>query len=85
MSLQSSSTVSKKRYFLVFGTFFISVLLYVDRACISSAKDAIATDLALNDLQMGWVLSIFTLGYALFQTPSGWLADRLGPRRVLSL
>jgi ACS family glucarate transporter-like MFS transporter len=33
---------------------------------------------------MGWVLSVFALGYALFQTPSGILADRLGPRRVLT-
>jgi ACS family glucarate transporter-like MFS transporter len=33
---------------------------------------------------MGWVLSAFALGYALCQTPAGWLADRLGPRRILA-
>jgi ACS family glucarate transporter-like MFS transporter len=33
---------------------------------------------------MGWVLSIFALGYALFQTPSGMLADKYGARKVLS-
>ena len=33
---------------------------------------------------MGWVLSIFALGYALFQTPSGFLADKFGARRVLT-
>jgi MFS transporter, ACS family, glucarate transporter len=72
------------RYLMVAGTFLISVLLYIDRACISAAKESIALDLALNDKQIGWVLSIFTLGYALMQTPSGILADRYGPRRVLS-
>jgi ACS family glucarate transporter-like MFS transporter len=34
---------------------------------------------------MGWVLSALALGYALFQAPGGWLADRLGARLVLSL
>ncbi len=73
-----------QRYWLVAGTFCLSVLLYVDRICISVAKEDIAADLTLSDTQMGWVLSAFALGYALFQTPSGWLADRFGPRRVLS-
>lgn len=74
-----------RRYFLVAGTFLLSLLLYIDRACISAAKDPIAHDLNLTDSQMGWVLSIFALGYALFQTPSGFLLDKFGPRRMLAL
>ena len=66
------------------GTFLLSVLLYVDRACISAAKDDIASDMSLSDQQMAWVLSAFALGYALFQTPGGWLADRFGPRKLLT-
>lgn len=73
-----------KRYWLVFGTFLLSMLLYVDRACISSAKDAIAADLSFNDEQWGWIMGAFALGYALCQTPAGYLADRFGPRRLLS-
>jgi len=72
------------RHWLVFGMFLLSMLLYVDRVCISAAKDGILADLKLSDTQWGWVLSIFALGYALFQVPSGLLADRLGPRIVLS-
>src|SRR5262245_35133869 len=72
------------RYWLVFGMFLLSMLLYVDRVCISAAKDDIARDLQLTNTQMGWVLSIFALGYALVQVPSGLLADRFGPRRILS-
>lgn len=64
--------------------FLLSMLLYVDRVCISSAKESIAADLKLTDIQMGWVLSIFALGYALFQVPSGILADRYGPRIILT-
>ncbi len=72
------------RAYVVGGMFLLSVLLYVDRVCISAAKEDVARDLALSEKEMGWVLSSFALGYALFQAPGGWLADRLGPRRVLA-
>lgn len=78
-----------KRYLLIVGTFSLSMLLYVDRACISAAEGAICAPvekggLALSETQMGWVMAAFTLGYALCQTPSGVMADRFGPRRVLT-
>src|SRR5574341_888027 len=73
-----------RRYVFVAGTFLLSVLLYVDRVCISAAEKPVARDLGLTDRQMGWVLSAFALGYALFQMPAGLLADRFGPRRVLT-
>ena len=74
-----------RRYLLVAATFGLSVLLYVDRVCISIAKEDVSSDLNLTKEQMGWVFAAFTLGYAFFQTPSGWLADRLGPRNVLTV
>jgi MFS transporter, ACS family, glucarate transporter len=72
------------RHVLVGVTFTLSMLLYVDRIAISTAKAPVAGELGLSDTQFGWVLSAFALGYALFQTPSGALADRYGPRRVLA-
>jgi ACS family glucarate transporter-like MFS transporter len=72
------------RAFLVVGTFLLSVLLYVDRTCIATAKDAITRDLGLSNGQWSWVLAAFAFGYALFQTPGGALADRLGGRAVLA-
>ena len=53
-----------RRYLFFAGTFLITLLLYIDRVCISAAKDSIANDLYLSDIQMGWVLSAFALGYA---------------------
>jgi len=69
---------------MVGGTFILAMIVLFDRILISVAKDPIASDLSLSDKQMGWVLSIFALGYALFQTPSGFLADKFGARRVLT-
>jgi MFS transporter, ACS family, glucarate transporter len=73
-----------RRHTLVSTTFLLSVLLYVDRTCISTAKDAVCADLALSKEQWSWVLASFAFGYALFQTPGGALADRLGGRLVLT-
>lgn len=75
----------KGRYVFVFGTFLLTLLLYVDRICIAVAKDPIAASLNLSGAQMGWVLSAFALGYGLFQTPSGALADRFGARKILTV
>jgi ACS family glucarate transporter-like MFS transporter len=72
------------RYLIVLGTFLLALLLYVDRVCISVAKNPIAEELQLSDQQMGWALAAFSLGYALLQTPSGYWVDRLGPRKMLT-
>jgi MFS transporter, ACS family, glucarate transporter len=73
-----------KRYGVVAALFVLSMITYIDRACISTAKDPIARDLGFSDAQMGLVFSAFALGYALAQIPSGWLADRYGPRLALA-
>ncbi len=72
------------RYSVVAALFVLSLITYIDRVAISSAKDAVALDLHLSDTQMGLVFSAFSLGYALAQVPGGWLADRWGPRLALA-
>ena len=84
MSKSNLKPVIPSRYFMVAGTFLLSMLVYVDRIGISVAKDPMTESLQLSDKQFGWVLSIFALGYALFQTPLGALADRFGPRKILT-
>jgi ACS family glucarate transporter-like MFS transporter len=77
-------TIIPIRFFLVFSTFLLTVLLFVDRACISAAKTDICTDLGFGMTDFGWIMAIFTLGYALFQTPVGKLADVRGARGVIA-
>ena len=69
---------------LLTALFALSLITYIDRAAISSAKDAMAGEMALNDKQIGMVFGAFALGYALAQIPSGWLADRFGARALLA-
>jgi MFS transporter, ACS family, glucarate transporter len=75
---------SRVRWFLVFGLFILSAVAYLDRVNISIAGTFVAAEYHLSQIQLGWIFSTFLWGYALFQTPAGWLADRFGPRRVLT-
>src|SRR6516165_9516663 len=72
------------RWFLVFWLFILSAVSFLDRVNVSVAGSSIAKEFGLSQVQLGWVFSAFLWGYALFQTLGGWLADRLGPRRVLT-
>src|SRR6195256_1005366 len=76
---------SRVRWFLVFWLFILSAVAYLDRINLSIAGSFIATEFHLTNVQLGSLTSAFLIGYALFQTLGGWLADRLGPRRVLAV
>jgi len=82
---QPQGRMSRQRFILIGILFFHSVNTYMDRACIASAVDYIKKDLSMSRELMGLVLGIFALGYALFQVPSGWIADKLGPRKALTI
>ena len=73
------------RWFLVFWLFILSTVSYLDRVNISIAGTSIASEFHLSKIQLGWVFSAFFWSYALFQTFGGWLADKFGPRRVLTV
>lgn len=61
----------------------LAIITYIDRVCISQTAGHIRADLGLTSSQMGWVFSAFTISYALFEIPGGWLGDRYGPRSIL--
>jgi ACS family glucarate transporter-like MFS transporter len=83
----SSSRVpaaSRARVVVLTFAFLLAAVTYLDRVCISAAAPFISDDLRLTTVQMGQVLSAFALAYSLFEIPSGWLGDLIGPRRVLT-
>ena len=61
------------------------LICYLDRGIISVAQPEIRETFGLTLAQMGLVLAAFTWAYALGQVPVGWLGDRFGPKRVLSV
>lgn len=62
----------------------IAALSYLDRLNLSVSGKQIQDEFAFSTEAMGWILSSFVLGYALFQVPGGWLGDRFGARGVLT-
>jgi ACS family glucarate transporter-like MFS transporter len=73
------------RHLVVALATLMAVLLYLDRNCLSIAEVYVKKDVGLSDAQVAWVFSAFSWTYAIAQVPSGWLGDRFGRRRVLTL
>jgi ACS family glucarate transporter-like MFS transporter len=76
--------VTRVRYGVLAFLFAFSFLTIVDRVAISAAKSSMAAELAIGDVAFGFIFGVFALGYALGQVPSGWAADRFGPRAFLA-
>jgi ACS family glucarate transporter-like MFS transporter len=79
-----TAKTTRVRWFLVFWLFVLSAVSYLDRVNISIAGGSIVDAYHLTDVQLGEVFSALVAGYALFQTVGGHLADRFGPRSVLT-
>ncbi len=58
---------------------------YICRVNISTAAPLLMKEFGLTQIEMGRIFSAFLIGYALFQIPSGAVADRFGARKVLSV
>lgn len=81
----TDTSTSQIRWLLIFWLFALSAVAFLDRVNISIAGTLLANDFHLSKIELGWIFSAFLAGYALFQTPGGRLADRLGARSVLAL
>ncbi|PQV46700.1 MFS transporter [Paraburkholderia sp. BL21I4N1] len=62
--------------------YFIS---YIDRVNIAVAGPLIRHEMGLTTVQLGLVFSAFAYPYAAMQIVGGWLADKFGPKLVLTV
>src|SRR5262245_2819150 len=74
----------KYRHRVLILLFFLSIITYLDRVCISVAGPRMQSELGITPERWGWIVGAFTLSYAIFEIPSGALGDRIGARRVLT-
>lgn len=81
----STLLAGRLRWLLIFWMFLMSAIAYLDRVNVSIAGQAIQKDYGLSNVQLGWVFSAFVIGYALFQAPGGRLADKFGPRLIITI
>lgn len=73
------------RWLIVAILFFITAINYGDRATMSIAGSAMAKELHINAVSMGYIFSAFGWAYVVAQLPGGWLLDRFGSKRVYVL
>lgn len=75
---------SRVRWRVLAILMFVSFVSYLLRGNLSIAGPSMVQDLQLTEIQWGWVMAAFPLGYALFQFPGGCWGDRRGPRFTLA-
>src|ERR1700757_38285 len=63
----------------------IMAVTALNRLNLSIAGKAIEGDFSFSTVTMGAVFSAFLWGYGLFQVPWGYVCDRIGPRRTLTV
>ncbi|MBV6432283.1 MAG: putative sulfoacetate transporter SauU [Bryobacteraceae bacterium] len=81
----SNPRPTRVRHIVLWLTVAAYMITYMDRVVISSAVPTIMKEFGFSMSAMGGILAIFRWGYALFNIPGGWLGDRMGPRRALTL
>jgi MFS transporter, ACS family, glucarate transporter len=78
-----SAAPTRVRYAVLAWFCALSLITYIDRVSIKQVQGDMQRDLGLTGSQFAWAFSAFALAYALFEIPTGWLGDRLGPKKVL--
>lgn len=75
---------TRARHVVLWLTVLAYLITYMDRVVIATAAPSIQREFGFSDETLGWVFASFSIAYALFQIPGGWLGDRFGPRRALT-
>src|SRR5262249_52181087 len=76
---------TRTRWHVLWFLVLISVVRSMDAVNFSVAAKQIMPAYGFSDVDIGKLYTAFTVGYALFHLPGGWLGDTVGPRRVLTL
>ena len=75
---------TKVRYGVLGFACSLSMITYLDRVCFGKAAPEMAKELGYNGAADLWpAMTSFTVAYAVFEVPSGWLGDVYGPKRTL--
>lgn len=72
----------RRRWLVLALLFLASMINFIDRAALSVAAPYITTELNLSPAELGFVFSVFSIGYTFFCFVGGWASDRFGAKRV---
>ena len=81
----TASRATRVRWRVMAIVMAIMAVTALNRLNLSIAGKAIEEQFSFNTVAMGTVFSAFLWGYGLFQIPWGYVCDRIGPRRTLTM
>jgi ACS family glucarate transporter-like MFS transporter len=82
--IPTSPAPTRVRYGVLGFACSLAAITYLDRLCIGSAAPYLRDSLGLSNVKdLGNVFAAFSLSYAIFEVPTGWLGDVYGPRSTL--
>lgn len=85
--MSSLSTVMKKawgyRYIVLVILWLVYIINYFDRMAVLTFLPFIQKDLNLTPVEVGQLASVFFFAYAAAQISAGFLADKIGPKKVM--
>jgi MFS transporter, ACS family, glucarate transporter len=85
MDTLTDTRQTRVRYLIVSILFAVSCFSYGDRVALSITGAAMAKDIQMDPLKMGYLFSGFSWAYVLGQLPSGGLLDRFGSKQVYGI
>jgi sugar phosphate permease len=85
VAAKASGARSYGRWYVLVLISLMYLITYLDRVNISTVAPVIAKEFGFDKVTMGIIFSSFVWAYAAFQVPGGWLGDRFGARKVLTI
>jgi sugar phosphate permease len=76
--------LAKKRWLIILPAVFVMYMIsFFDRVNVGMALPYMTKEFTLTPVQAGWIGGAFAWGYIVTQMLAGYLALRLGPRRLI--
>jgi ACS family glucarate transporter-like MFS transporter len=82
---EAAQAPTKVRWIVLLIVMAIMAVTTLNRLNLSVAGKAIEDQFHFSTMEMGLIFSAFLWGYGLFQIPWGYVCDRIGPRRTLTV
>jgi MFS family permease len=80
--MKKKTKIGSRVLFLLCAMYFIT---YIDRVNVATAAPYIKKDLHLSTMEMGLFLSAFAYPYAFLQIFGGWIGDKAGAKKTLTV
>lgn len=88
-NINRAHNITKKawgyRWTILLIIWVLYIINYFDRVSVLIFLPYIQRDLNLTPVEVGWLGSIFFFGYAIAQLSSGFLSDKIGPKKTMNI